>query len=186
MKDVLSQASKPSSSNKVILLSGQFNPPTNEHLAMVVALAKRHKGDIWLAPEVPQQKMKSHVKAMCTIFCAEAKASGKADVTCCTAGIDKDMTAVEIEKWCKRTFPNKTFELAMRMVNMYSSNVPANYILYRKSLSWGPTCGIYDETVKYDSIDLEDIVKSIKAGHDESRNIFPNVWQYIQKHKLYR
>jgi nicotinic acid mononucleotide adenylyltransferase len=186
MKPTPGMAAKPQSSDKVVILSCGLNPPTNEHMAMVSALASRKIGDVWLAPEAEEDEATGcHVKAMCTIFCAEAKASGRADVTCCTAGIDKGMKAKDILSWCRRTFPNKSFELATPMIDSWLKGTPVDYVLERKRAG-GPNKSVLGQIVKFDYVQLGGISKSIAAGRDESRNFFPAVWTYIQKHGLYR
>jgi hypothetical protein len=174
-------AGKPKDSGKVVLLSGQMSPPSNEHLAALRTLAKV-KGDLWLAPEVCCDEMIEHVKAMCMIFCAEAKAAHGIEVTCCTAGLDQKLTGVHIREWCRRTFPGRRFSLALMLPD---DPIPDVDILVKRKNQPDPVMQAA-RVLSLNNAPMGDVSARIARGSDESRSLFPNVWAYIQKHKLYR
>ncbi len=168
----------------ILLLTGKFSPPTMSHYRAVEALMSRPEWKkIWIAPFYTND---SHVKNMITAFSIDLCANGK-QVSCCTVGLDKQIpSSREIADWVRNKFPYLKFRIAV--VDPDQCPEDSEKTVFVK-------LGIRGDTVPdgADLIALEnfapvpvDIQERIKNGSDESRNIPAPVWNYIQRHKLYR
>lgn len=177
-----------------VLFVGRFDPPHINHVRAASALMRRSDVEsVWVFPLAgPYESSAEHVRNMCTIWCADMSLGGEKP-TCCTAGLDKGLqTASEAWAWMRMRFPTLNFKLAMfenefdfaedchdghALWSSYTVKVGAG----RVTANLGPGFVV----LNFPPVP-RDLEERIIGGSNESRNFIAPVWDYLQKHRLYR
>lgn len=166
----------------VALLVGGFDPPTIDHARAVEALlALPDIKHVWVAPRARGAKGtgSDHVRAMATMFCADMMTSTRAQVTCCTAGLDKGIESpAALLTLCRVKFPYLRFTLAA-----VAPDQEGDIVVSLRNQPSGK-----NRVIRLDDFlpATDGIHARIADGRDESRNICAPVWRYIQTHRLWR
>jgi hypothetical protein len=185
----------------VVLLVGNFDPPTNDHLRAVQALsAEPSIKHVWLAPlsglgedtDIGREKVDDpardkRVRDMVTIFCADLVAATGIRATACMVGLDKKIQRrTELVEKCRAMFPYLKFKVATLPSAL--GNEDFMVALGRGPAFFSPLLGGFrGKTIRVEGfLPVGDVVGRIKAGKDESRSIMSSVWDYIQRRRLYR
>lgn len=167
----------------VILFVGSFDPPTMEHYRAIEALLSRPEAQhIWVCPLSGSNDR--HVRDMASILVNDFSSNGKL-VSYCTIALDKKMTdhkqAIE---WVRNKFSYLKFQLATVAPDVAPDTSSFFQIAFGQSrvTPQGATGIILDKFAPIPP----DLKGRIKAGMDETRNFITPVWDYVQKHRLYR
>jgi len=171
-------------SNKVtVLLLDGVDPPTDDLRQACNLLFKRPEvKTIWLCPIGPFDSPK-HIIDMCNIFCQQYRLAESKEMTCCTVAIDKKMGEDQLVEWARINYPAEDFRVAS--FNPYSKDRKLVYRICFGSCSLSLSENVPINITK--SVPNYMVIKErIKSGKDESKKMFHVVWEYIQKHKLYR
>lgn len=167
----------------IVVLVGSFDPPTMDHWRAVEALlARPDVKHVWLAPLHGENNDK--VMSM-TMLLATDLAAGHKQPTVCTVALDKKLTDTkELMSWIRGRYTANPFRLAAISPDAVEDSYPTIKVAF------GPGAGTTGST---ESVVLDkflpvpaDVKARIQGGSDESRNFPAPVWEYIQRHKLYR
>jgi len=171
------------SNQVIVLLLGGFDPPTNDVRHACTSLLNRPEvKSVWLCPIDPISPAK-HVVDLCNVFCQQYYLETNNKITCCTAAIDKNMSKDQLVEWARINYPNEDFRLA-DFSPFFTDRKPVYRIFFAgEGISSGRDVAV--KITQAFSVS-KNITSRIKSGRDESRNMFRVVWEYIQKHKLYR
>jgi hypothetical protein len=151
----------------------------DHHRALDVVFASGAKL-VWLCPVGEGE----HKKALAQLACVDYSSAAGQPVGCCTVALDKGVSSpAQAIELCRELFPHLKFSLAM-LAGEASERIPDIAIGFRSQ----------DVKVKANRIlsvrkfrSCPDGVKRrIAAGKDESRNLQPSVWAFVQKNRLYR
>jgi len=168
----------------VLLMTGSFSPPTMNHYRAVEALMSRPEWKhIWIAPIYSND---DHVKGLTTTFVVDLCANGK-QISCCTIGLDKKLSSTQdVTDWVRKKFPYLNFRIAV--VDPDPCPKDSEKTVFVKLGVKGDVVPDGADLIALESFSAvpADLLERIKNGSDESRNIPPPVWNYIQRHKLYR
>lgn len=170
--------------DSVALFVGAFNPPTMDHYRAVEALFKEPEiKDIWICPLAGDDN--ANVRNMTALFCFEFSSTGK-QISHCTAALDKDLkTAPQAIEWVRAKFPYLKFKSATVAPE---TSTDRDVVYFIKLGVAGDTVPIGSRMIAltdYAPV-VPDLKVRIKGGSDEGRSIPFPIWNYIQKHKLYR
>lgn len=151
--------------DKVVLLVGDYDPPTMDYLRAIEALQLEKGVDhVWACPVKSEDKERARLLTMS--FCAEV-ASRKKPVTCCTVGLDRDLDPDGLASWCRQRYATFRFETV--------------------SVSDVKFAGEEGDGVKVSKfLRVGDVRDRIGSGYDESRSFTPGTWSLIQARKYYR
>lgn len=171
---------QPGPGDTVCIYVGDFDPPTIDARRVVDAmLARPDVSGVWLCPLSGSQK---HVWNMGTMFCAEYAAQTGKLLTFCGVARDKGLSPVEMAAWARKKYPDIRFKLAGSLLCAEDTE-PCYYVRFFGQPD-APAGTVPVSLDKFHSVN--GIRERIVAGHDESKNVSACVWEYIQKHKLYR
>lgn len=167
----------------ILLLVGEFSPPTMNHYRAIEALLGRPGWkNIWITPSGIDD---GHTRNLTNILAADFSANGK-KVSCCTIGADKALSVSDTISWIRNKFPYLNFRIAV--VDPDPCPKDSEKTVFVKLGVRGDSVPEGADLIALENylpvpIDLKD---RIKNGSDESRNLIPSIWNYIQRHKLYR
>ena len=173
---------QPKDGDTICLLIGDMNPPSVDYKhAAEKILSSKNFSSIWLCPLSGKDSI--HTKNMCTIFGAEFSSETGKTLTVCSVALDRKLTEGELIAWARNRYPYLKFRLAGFELLTEDSEPPL-YIKF--SSGKNPPSGTEVLTINNHLSVQNEIQKKISKGSDESRNLFSGVWNYVQKHKLYR
>lgn len=176
----LADCRQASDGERVLLLCGDYDPPSLDHLRAIEAAGSSGRFDaVWVLPTPPGGR--DRVGDMCSLFCADLATSG-VRATLCRAALDKGLGPAEALAWCRRKFPTLRFSLGC----MADRPSPGADVVFRMaSQRLGENAPkIVVSLDKY--VPAGDIVGRIREGRDESARLTPGVWAYIQGRRAYR
>ena len=170
------------SGTDVVLFVGELDPPTMDHHRALEALFASGAKLIWLCPIGEDVESK---RAMAQIACAEYCVAAGRPVGCCSVALDKKASSpAQAIKVCRNLFPHLKFSLAMLASEDPGDRIPDIVIGFR-----GQDVKVKAKRIlpvrKFRSCPAG-IRKRIAAGRDESRNLQPSVWKFVQENRLYR
>jgi hypothetical protein len=172
-----------------VLFVGKFDPPHINHVRAASAIMRHSDVEsVWIFPLASDND--KHVRNMCTIWCADMSLGGEKPV-CCTAGLDKGLaTATEAWEWTKARFPALDLKMAMfeKEFDFADDDKDAVWSSYTIKTGGGrvtANLGGRFIVLNFPSVP-PDLVERIKGGSNESRNFIAPIWDYLQKHRLYR
>ena len=168
--------------DSIVLLLGEFNPPTNDVREACNLLFKRPEvKKIWMVPLSDGK----HARDFATIFCQQYFLETGKQISSCTVGIDNtnlhigDRSTVE---WLRSKYPETEFRIAT--FGSTEDRLP----VYR--ISFGNITSISGNDIPIrvtNSVCLSNNIReNIMTGKDESRKMYRVLWEHIQKHKIYR
>jgi hypothetical protein len=187
-KKSLESISQPGPGDRICLLIGNWDPPTNDLRHACEALGKVPGiSRVWICPIIDEtsKEDRTRVADLCNIFCTEFTAEHGKVVTCCTAGLDGGFkTAKELVKWVEIKMP--TLKVCHAGFNIEHSNGIPTYSV-RFSNQPYPKNKPDITLISLDkNVFIGDVREKILKGSDESRNMYYGVWTYIQAKRLYR
>lgn len=169
----------PEHGDNILLFMDKFDPPTLDHARAIDALFTYGKW-VWLCP-IDTNK---NACDMANIITVDMRANNK-NVDFCSAAVDKKINVEDFLSWIRKKYPDQNFIVAS--LNGQYFEVKRQWI----SVVVGEKSG----QVKPGGIVLSvekflpsptDIQKRIISGSDESRHFIRPVWDYLQRHRLYR
>lgn len=172
----------PKDGDTIILFVDQFDPPTMDHAKAVTALSSHGKW-IWICPLTPVGDGQK-VRDMSSILATDLKSMG-AEASLCTVALDKKLDVEGLLVWVNKRFPTFKFITASLKDNIFDKKGTTLCIRIGKSGQTIPAGGQLVLIEQCLAVPV-DIQKRIANGSDESRHIMKPVWDYIQKHHLYR
>ena len=169
------------SGNKVILLTGTFNPAHMDYFRAIESLVVLPEVDqVWISPFV-SNKDSTHIRNMTTILASESTSATRKQVACCSVGLDKEYTSPEdIRTWCLSNYPGINFQIARIDGLHQQEDIAITFSNNKVEKEASETI-----FVKYLPQPV-DLICRIKDGQDMSRSFCCSVWDYIQNNKIYR
>jgi len=170
------------SGDTIALFVGSFDPPTMDHYRAVEALQTCPEiKQVWICPLSGASD--NHVRGMASIMSVDM-ATSSTKVSLCTIALDKTMTeAKQAIDWVRAKFPYLKFKAATLNPDSVADSQPTIQVFL--GVAGVVAEGASAVTAKF-TVSPPDLKLRIKSGSDESRNFVAPVWNYIQKHKLYR
>ena len=107
------------------------------------------------------------------------------NVSTCTVALDKRTGCDGLLEWAQKRFPRNKFIVASMRENVFSRKTTTLCIRVGEQGGVVPPGGMIVTVEKFLPTP-SDVKQRIAKGSDESRNFVRPVWDYIQKHKLYR
>jgi len=176
-----SDAKEPESGDLIVVLVGDYDPPTMAYYRAIEALFKRPEvNHVWVSPS--RSKIASFSWEMASILALDFAVNKKQIGQC----LLNDKSPNEIISWLRnnKRYSDKKFRLASVDDPLADSEITYCIKLGIK----GDTSPEGVELItleEYAPIPM-DFKERIKAGSDESRIFIPAIWSFIQKNKLYR
>jgi len=165
----------------IVVIAGNFDPPTHDLSNACDAVFKRAEVKTWMCP-LSTLTDKTHVKNMAMLFCQSYYAAKTKNVSCCTVGLDKGLDTQGLLQWARNKYPSESFRL------MTFGQEEDKETVYRIRFDQNPVSDIKDISIHLSkAVCVSNGIKErIARGVDESRNVYGRIWDYIQYHKLYR
>ena len=165
----------------IVLLFGKYNPAHMGYFRALEALVRRPVAEIWVTPLYSLFPIE-HVQNMCTILSTEASVATKRQVGCCLAGLKGFLRIDEFLPWCRSKYPGLRFVSAKLCGFQRSDKADIEVRFAGQELSSGK-----DDVYVPQFLPVpQDLAERIGSGSDESRNFLAPIWEYVQKHRLYR
>ena len=162
----MTDAPEPRDGDSVVLLVGDYDPPTMDYSRAIEALCKS-KGveGVWACPVGSEDKQRAI--SLATAFCADMSSTISRGLTCCTAGLDRSLTPEGLHEWCSKRYPTLKFKVASL-----------------KEVSFAGEEGGVIKVAKF--LRVGNVRDRIASGSDESRSFTAGTWSLIQARKYYR
>ena len=162
----MTDAPEPKDGDCIVLLVGDYDPPTLDYFRAIEALCKS-KGieGVWVCPVGSEDKQR--VVSLATSFYADASSTISRRLTCCTVGLDKGFSPEDLCKWCQSKYPTLKFKVALL-----------------KDVSFAGEDGGVVKVSKF--LRIGDVRDRIAEGSDESRSFTAGTWSLIQARRYYR
>jgi hypothetical protein len=114
----------------------------------------------------------------------EVTSATKKQVGCCLVGVSKGFdSSDQLSTWCRKYYPGLKFKIARL----------AGYAETRTDIEIGFAGQNLSTLLSFEQICLSkflpppsNLVERIRSGADESRNFLTPIWEYVQRHRLYR
>lgn len=167
---------------RVVLLAGTFDPAHIGYYRAAESLcARAGVSQVWLAP-FSGKSSPEHVRNMCTVLASDVTVAAGRQVATCSVGLDKGfLSPDEIRGWCQRMYPDVSFILARIDGLACREDIDVRF------MDSGPSECHAMETVFLRCASVpSDLTARIAQGRDVSRQFSANVWEYVQRERLYR
>jgi nicotinic acid mononucleotide adenylyltransferase len=168
---------QPDPGDRIALLVGNYDPPTMDYYRAIEALLSFGGiKNVWLCPLKANDDIWAMTNSLAVDFCVNGRPL--------TACLLKNKTPTDYAAWARKRYPELNFTIA----SVEKEEQDSEKTIFVKIGNEAVTTSQQVDVLVVDKfvpmpIDLKD---RIKGGSDEARCFIPAIWNYIQKHKLYR